>query len=105
MIVCPSCGKVNGDGRRHCNWCGCYLPPLLREEDRAVPWVPNTWSNLAMLRMEAELMKKGLISMYDGEYIDELENRMNHATATMLYDDGQEQTLVFGDGNIVRVVR
>lgn len=88
MIVCPSCGKTNGDGRRTCNWCGCYLPPLLREEDRAVPWMPNTWSNLAMLRREREL-----------------DSRMNHATATVLYDDTQEQILVCGDGNIVRVIR
>lgn len=88
MIVCPSCDKMNGDGRRHCNWCGCYLPPLLREEDRATPWVPNTWSGMAMLRTEKEL-----------------ERRMNYATATVLYDDMQEQILVCGNGNIVRVIR
>ena len=107
MIVCPSCGRANEDwtvkkGRRHCVACGCYLPLSLHEEDVR----HSTWSNLSMLRMEAELMnKKGLISMYDGEYIDEFENRMNHATATVLYDDMREQILVCGDGNIVRVIR
>lgn len=67
MIRCPSCGKANGDGRRHCNWCGCYLPPLLHEDDEQVSARHNTWSNLAMLRTELELL----------EY--ELRGRLEHA--------------------------
>lgn len=31
IIKCPSCGRVNKN-QKYCDSCGCYLPPLLKEE-------------------------------------------------------------------------
>lgn len=125
MIRCPSCGKANGDGRRHCNWCGCYLPPLLREEDRATPWVPNTWSNLAMLKVEQELIEserrmrqaepKMRLSESELRLVEDFierglgraepQLRLTDRGLVSVYDGEETQVFVNGHGNIVRVVR
>lgn len=98
MIVCPSCGKANGDGRRHCNWCGCYLPPLLHEEDVR----HSTWSNLAMLKEEQELA--------ESEWRRRMERaepriRITDMGLVSLYDGVETQVFVNGRGNVVRVER
>ena len=32
IIRCPSCGKVHLN-QKYCTACGCYLPPVLEEEE------------------------------------------------------------------------
>jgi len=62
MIHCPACGKANADGaggRRHCNWCGCYLPPLLHEDDATIthefdPLMALEYRRIETLRMMME---------------------------------------------------